>query len=114
MQARLDITSFSGMGPQANRQTHLGPPPARVANSEHTYYMLLHFSFAIDHRVRNIRVPVRSPIVKPCVGPLVVGSVTTSESELSIVLGKFLLGRVLLCGRVLQRDGWGRHVLGAN
>ena len=55
------------------------PPHKEIYISKHK------FSPAIDHRVRNIRVPVRSPIVKPCVGPLVVGSVTTSESELSIV-----------------------------
>jgi hypothetical protein len=38
-----------------------------------------------DHTYRKIRDPVRSPIVKPVRGGLVVGSVTTSESPLLYV-----------------------------
>jgi hypothetical protein len=43
-------------------------------------------SFAIDHRVWNTGLPVRSAVLKPYAGRLVVGWVTTSESLLLIVL----------------------------
>jgi hypothetical protein len=42
-------------------------------------------SSTYDHTHRRIRDPVRSPIVKPVRGGLVVGSVTTSESPLLYV-----------------------------
>ena len=43
-------------------------------------------SFAIDHRTWNTGLPVRSAVLKPCAGRLVVGWVTTSEYLLLIVL----------------------------
>ena len=46
-------------------------------------------STTYDHRVRNIGHPVRSAIHKPCIGGLVVGSVTTSEYPLLYVLALF-------------------------
>jgi hypothetical protein len=42
--------------------------------------------FAIDHRTWKTGLPVRSAVLKPCAGRLVVGWVTTSESLLLIVL----------------------------
>ena len=41
--------------------------------------------FAIDHRTKNIGLPVRSAVLKLRAGWLVVGWVTTSESPLLIV-----------------------------
>jgi hypothetical protein len=49
------------------------------------------FSSAIDHRTMKARLPVRSAILNHCVGRLVVGWVTTSESLLLIVLHFFFL-----------------------
>ena len=46
---------------------------------------------AIDHRTWNTGLPVRSAVLKPCAGRLVVGWVTTSESLLLIVLHFLLL-----------------------
>src|ERR1700734_4254949 len=46
----------------------------------------LTFSFAIDQRTCNAGLPVRSAVLKPCAGRLVVGWVTTSEYLLLIVL----------------------------
>jgi hypothetical protein len=43
-------------------------------------------SFAIDHRTWKTGLPVRSAVLKPCAGRLVVGWVTTSEYLLLIVL----------------------------
>ena len=43
--------------------------------------------FAIDHRTRKTGLPVRSAVLKPRAGWLVVGWVTTSESQLLIVFG---------------------------
>ncbi len=42
--------------------------------------------FAIDHRTWKTGLPVRSAVLKPCAGRLVVGWVTTSEYPLLIVL----------------------------
>ena len=42
--------------------------------------------FAIDHRTWKTGLPVRSAVLKPCAGRLVVGWVTTSEYLLLIVL----------------------------
>ncbi len=42
-------------------------------------------TFAIDHRTWNTGLPVRSAVLKPCAGRLVVGWVTTSEYRLLIV-----------------------------
>ena len=50
-----------------------------------TYTKQLIISFAIDHRRQKIEVPVRSPVLKPPADWLVVGWVTTSESQLLIV-----------------------------
>jgi hypothetical protein len=46
---------------------------------------------AIDHRTWKTELPVRSVVLKPCAGRLVVGWVTTSESLLLIVLHFLLL-----------------------
>jgi hypothetical protein len=43
-------------------------------------------SFAIDQRTWTAGLPVRSAVLKPCAGRLVVGWVTTSEYLLLIVL----------------------------
>jgi hypothetical protein len=43
-------------------------------------------SSAIDHRTWKTGLPVRSAVLKPCAGRLVVGWVTTSEYLLLIVL----------------------------
>jgi hypothetical protein len=43
-------------------------------------------SFAIDQRTWRTELPVRSVVLKPCAGRLVVGWVTTSEYLLLIVL----------------------------
>jgi hypothetical protein len=50
---------------------------------------LLALSFAIDHRTWKTGLPVRSIILKPCAGRLVVGWVTTSEYLLLIVFMDF-------------------------
>jgi hypothetical protein len=66
-------------------------------------------SLAIDHRTWNTGLPVRSAVLKPCAGRLVVGWVTTSEYLLLIVFGIFAVAyccngfpitnrRLLLCG----------------
>jgi hypothetical protein len=52
------------------------------------------FTFAIDHRVWKIGLPVRSAVLKPYAGRLVVGWVTTSESLLLIVLQFLSFGRM--------------------
>jgi hypothetical protein len=44
------------------------------------------FTSAIDHRTWKTGLPVRSAVLKPCAGRLVVGWVTTSEYLLLIVL----------------------------
>ena len=46
-------------------------------------------SFTYDHRHWKARDPVRSPLVKPVIGGLVVGSVTTSEYPLLYVFFSF-------------------------
>jgi hypothetical protein len=48
-----------------------------------------HISFAIDHRTWKTGLPVRSAVLKPCAGRLVVGWVTTSEYLLLIVFVLF-------------------------
>jgi hypothetical protein len=48
------------------------------------YYDFISLS-AIDHRTWNTGLPVRSAVLKPCAGRLVVGWVTTSEYLLLIV-----------------------------
>ena len=50
------------------------------------YYQFTSSPFTYDHRHWNARDPVRSPLVKPVIGGLVVGSVTTSEYPLLYVL----------------------------
>ena len=47
------------------------------------------FTFAIDHRTWKTGLPVRSAVLKPCAGRLVVGWVTTSEYLLLIVFAFF-------------------------
>jgi hypothetical protein len=49
-------------------------------------YRLKIYIFAIDHRTWKTGLPVRSAVLKPCAGRLVVGWVTTSEYLLLIVL----------------------------
>jgi hypothetical protein len=46
-------------------------------------------AFAIDHRTWKTGLPVRSAVLKPCAGRLVVGWVTTSEYLLLIVFDFF-------------------------
>ena len=48
--------------------------------------MYVALSSAIDHRTWKTGLPVRSAVLKPCAGRLVVGWVTTSEYLLLIVL----------------------------
>jgi hypothetical protein len=48
-------------------------------------YNNLTVAFAIDHRTWKTGLPVRSAVLKPCAGRLVVGWVTTSEYLLLIV-----------------------------
>jgi uncharacterized membrane protein len=50
--------------------------------------------FAIDHRTWKTGLPVRSVVLKPCAGRLVVGWVTTSEYLLLIVFWTFLRPKV--------------------
>jgi len=59
--------------------------PNTISNSW-LYIIRLQLIFAIDHRVWKIGLPVRSAVLKPYAGRLVVGWVTTSESLLLIVL----------------------------
>ena len=49
-------------------------------------FTFLRTSFAIDQRTWTAGLPVRSVVLKPCAGRLVVGWVTTSEYLLLIVL----------------------------
>ena len=49
------------------------------------YCSLVHSFSTYGHRHRRTRDPVRSPLVKPVIGGLVVGSVTTSEYPLLYV-----------------------------
>src|SRR5271155_3678815 len=52
-----------------------------------TIYLTMRLSsFANDHRTWKTGLPVRSAVLKPCAGRLVVGWVTTSESLLLFVL----------------------------
>jgi hypothetical protein len=62
------------------------------------YFKVL--SCTYDHRVRNTGLPVRSAILKPHAGVLVVGSVTTSESALLYVFD------FLTFINVMQSDGF--------
>jgi hypothetical protein len=59
--------------------------------------------FAIDHRTWKTGLPVRSAVLKPCAGRLVVGWVTTSEYLLLIVL-HFLHDELLLLLPAPQSD----------
>jgi hypothetical protein len=60
-----------------------GPPQKR--NCLHIF-AFMKLSSAIDHRTWKTGLPVRSAVLKPCAGRLVVGWVTTSEYLLLIVL----------------------------
>ena len=53
------------------------------------YTISSHLAFAIDHRVWKTGLPVRSAVLNPYAGRLVVGWVTTSESLLLIVFDLF-------------------------
>jgi hypothetical protein len=59
-------------------------------------YVVKAHSFAIDHRTWKTGLPVRSVILKPCAGRLVVGWVTTSEYLLMIVFAPPLFSTSLL------------------
>ena len=48
-------------------------------------YVKVPYTLAIDHRIQNTGLPVRSAVLKLYAGWLVVGWVTTSESQLLIV-----------------------------
>ena len=61
----------------------------------------------IDHRAWNTGLPVRSAILKPCAGRLVVGWVTTSEYLLLIVF-------VFLLIKYPQLDRFGNFPHGFN
>jgi hypothetical protein len=52
------------------------------------------YSSTYDHRVWKIGLPVRSAVLKPHAGELVVGWVTTSESSLLYVFFSFCSFRV--------------------
>jgi hypothetical protein len=60
----------------------------KVRTAMHTF-CLYERSFAIGHRTWKTGLPVRSVVLKPCAGRLVVGWVTTSEYLLLIVFGFF-------------------------
>src|SRR5437762_5024250 len=60
-------------------------------------YATNRMSSAINHRTWKTELPVRSVVLKPCAGRLVVGWVTTSEYLLLIVL--HFCGRKLFWGR---------------
>ena len=53
------------------------------------YFKHSHFYPTIDHRIRKTGLPVRSAVLKPDAGTLVVASVTSSESVLLIVFAFF-------------------------
>jgi hypothetical protein len=57
---------------------------------------------AIDHRTWNTGLPVRSAILKPCAGRLVVGWVTTSEYLLLIVFAFWGEGAMDRAKRLLR------------
>src|SRR5438034_5247810 len=61
------------------------------------------FPATYDHRVWNTGLPVRSAVLKPHAGRLVVGWVTTSESRLSHVFCSPIFGG-LYCRNLLQCD----------
>ena len=81
--------------------------------SQYIYYIRLVF-VTYDHRLWKTGLPVRSAVLKPQVGMLVVGSVTTSESVLLYVFffGFFLiqLSEAICFAPVLLRSRNGRHV----
>ena len=61
-------------------------PGMRVPFHLRYIFPFLRLYFAIDHRTWKTGLPVRSVVLKPCAGGLVVGWVTTSEYPLLIVL----------------------------
>jgi hypothetical protein len=65
---------------------------AFITSSESNSYIYIDNTppSAIDHRTWKTGLPVRSVILKPCAGRLVVGWVTTSEYLLLIVFARFL------------------------
>jgi hypothetical protein len=71
---------------------------SRVALKESIFIQHRHTSSAIDHRTWKTGLPVRSVVLKPCAGRLVVGWVTTSEYLLSIVL-LFAVDGIVCSGR---------------
>ena len=66
---------------------------------------------AIDHRIWKTGLPVRSAVLKPYAGRLVVGWVTTSESLLLIVFDFCVLGRT---GWILLPDTSCYHIVKAD
>src|SRR5271155_159381 len=63
-------------------------------------------SFAIDHRTWKTGLPVRSAVLKPCAGRLVVGWVTTSEYLLLIVFAFSHLCHMSLHERFMYSEQW--------
>jgi Di-sulfide bridge nucleocytoplasmic transport domain len=63
--------------------------PSRAARRVCNILYRLAVVAAIDHRTWNTGLPVRSDVLKPCAGQLVVGWVTTSEYWLLIVFVLF-------------------------
>jgi hypothetical protein len=89
-------------GWQENLDARIGGDKRAVAESDcqtiiqflSNINCVLASTIAIDHRTWKTGLPVRSAVLKPCAGRLVVGWVTTSEYRLLIVFG-FLLPREL-------------------
>ncbi|KOS36260.1 hypothetical protein ACN38_g13012 [Penicillium nordicum] len=61
-----------------------------------------HNTATYDHRVWKTGLPVRSAVLKPHAGELVVGWVTTSESSLLYVFGFFIRSETSFCRPTLQ------------
>jgi hypothetical protein len=74
-------------------------------------YTSKRFTFAIDHRTWKTGLPVRSAVLKPCAGRLVVEWVTTSEYLLLIVFAFLTLIRSAYLNRCRSngRDSGGRE-----
>ena len=72
-----------------------GPKALRI---DHLFNIVQCFvsSSTFDHRVWKTGLPVRSAVLKPHAGWLVVGWVTTSESQLLYVFD-FLIGLLSFC-----------------
>jgi hypothetical protein len=70
-------------------------------------FAFLKKSSAIDHRTWKTGLPVRSAVLKPCAGRLVVGWVTTSEYLLLIVFANSFLVE----SRSFATDGYANQLV---